>query len=1277
MANQAVYLSGSDPEKEQHHNHNHNHNHNHLSLSEAQLELLDRQVHDPKSNAGYFAIYRFAKPVDMVILIVGAVVAVVAGAAMPLMTIVLGSLVGKFADLSGSLSMNSFVDEVNHLILYFVYIAIASFLLNSLFVTSFTHLGASLTKRLRTKYLQSLLRQDMAFLDSLGAGEVAARTTSDMNLIQDGISQKVGLTLSGIGSFVAALVIAFVKSWRLALVMLCLPVGIIAWMMLTGTRMKKQMVNSAKLNATTASFAEEAISSISNVAAYGLQNRFAQKYDSSLSSATQSDFLGKSYMALLIGGIMGMTLSGFALACWAGSRFMAAGHIGTSEIVTVLFASVIAGVAFGQITPHLESFGAAGTAANRVIAAIERESVVQSCSNTSDNKTFRRVFGHIEFRDVQLVYPARRNQTVLSGFSLDIPAGKTTAVVGPSGSGKSSLFYLLQRFYLPLHGSITLDGDNLDELDLCWLRSKMTVATQDPFLFNISVFDNIALGLAGSAHESDDLKSRIQLVEGAAKAANAHDFILGLPDGYQTKVGQAGGLLSGGQRQRVAIARALVSDPEILLLDEATAALDTKSEALVQKSLSDRNLSGNRTTIVIAHRLSTVRHAEKIVVMDGGKIVEQGTHQELMAKGAAYASLVEAQRLQDDGTEEEREYSTSQSSMGDITDHERSKTQGHDLAVPTAESSTPDQRQSTLRLISFLLRLNRPERPLLFLGLAGSILSGLAYPLTAIFFGNMILALRDPATTLGGHDINFWAGMQWLTAWIVLLGYILQGIPFAYASSRLVSRARSLAFSVILRQDVSFFIRSDNTSGALTAFLARQANQLNGLSGTILGAVCNSIVAVVAGFVVAVSFGWKLGLVGLATMPLIFTTGYARYGVLANLEKKSLRDTAAASLVSDSIRGIRTIAMLGIEDTVVQKYQQQLSEEGRKELLRNVLLALLYGLSQSVAILCMALVFWYGGTKLLPTGEYSVQKFLICFVATQYSAQSAGGIFSHAPDVAGARNAAARLQTLCETAPLMDLDAEGVSPDNFEGKMALRNADFAYPSCGGKQPLVLQGINLVATTGRFIALVGSSGSGKSTVLKLLERLFDPQAGAVLADDLDIREYNLQAYRKQLAIVEQDVVLYSGTIRENIISNGDEDDERIEQACRSASIWDFVESLPDGLNTLVGPRGVQVSGGQKQRLGIARAVLRNPKVLLLDEATSALDSHSEGIVQQAQAAASAGRTTIAIAHRLSSIAHADCIYVFNNGEIVEHGAHADLMGARGQYWEYVGLQSLSK
>ncbi|KJR86139.1 ATP-binding protein cassette, subfamily B (MDR/TAP), member 1 [Sporothrix schenckii 1099-18] len=1301
-----------------------NPNPNPLGLDEAELACLARQIDLPASTAGYGAIYRYADRVDRLVMFVSGVAACGAGSTMPLMTIVFGSLIGKFSDRTdASQQLSSFSSDVSSLCLYFVYVGVGGLVCYSLFLAGFTWTGQRIAQRMRAAYLAALLRQNAAFLDALGTGAVTTQITADMNAVQEGVSQKVGLIVQGVATFVSALVVSFLRSWRLALVMLSLPVAVTAFMVVVGVRMKGAQGAALARFADAASFAEEAIASMRTVAAYGVQRRFARRYDAALAPALRADVRAKSWLGVLIGGMMCMMLSSFALACWAGHLFLAAGRITTAQIVTVQFAMMTGAVLFGNIAPHLQAVGLAATAANRIFAVIDRTPTIDA--DAPDAVTPDRLDGHIEFRAVQLVYPARIGHLVLDSISLDVPAGSTVAVVGPSGSGKSSLVHLLQRFYAPLRGQVLVDGRNIEDVRLRWLRCKMRMVSQEPFLFDATVFDNIAYGLVGTEHEHAGHAAKQKLVEDAAKAADAHEFILQLPAGYQARVGAVGGRLSGGQRQRIAVARAVVSRPQILLLDEATAALDTKSEARLQAALARSGRETRRTTIVIAHRLSTVRHADTIVVMEHGVITEQGTHADLLAKAGTYASLAAAQDLDDDaaarqGTDVDR--GSGRAAAGGEKVQAAAPTAAAAAAVlpqdtaKTSSTGDPDKDTETQGLaqqveagsggaarlgsIGFLWALNRPEQTVMVVGLVGSAVTGLAYPLTAIFFGNMVLGFTDPGSTLGGYGVGFWAGMQLLLAAVILAAFLVQNLAFAFASARLVVRARSVAFAAILRQDMVFFAQPDhshshsNSAGALAAFLSVQANRLNGLSGAILGHVLGSVFAVVAGLVVAVAFGWKLGLVAASLMPLVFATGFARYRVLAALEAKNTRDAAAAAaVVAEAVRGARTVAALGLEDTVAQQYRAQLGGEARAGRARALLLAVLYGASQSVVVFGSALLFWYGGTHLLagPDG-YTVQRFLICYVATTYAAQAAGGIFSYAPDIAGAQEAVRQLRRLLAAVPGIDVEADDardavvdVAADDLAGDVELRAVDFAYP---GKTVRALDQVSLQAGAGtgvgRVVALVGASGSGKSSVLNLLERLYDPSAGHVLANGRDLRHLHLQRYRHQLAIVDQDAVLYSGSVKDNIImgdvddmdDHGDVDDVRIERACRDANIWDFVTSLPEGINTRIGPRGSQVSGGQKQRLALARALLRNPKVLLLDEATSALDSHSEQVVQQALATAAAGRTTVAVAHRLSSIARADRIYVFERGSIVEQGNHAELMAMQGRYWEYVGMQNLS-
>ena len=329
-------------------------------------------------------------------------------------------------------------------------------------------------------------------------------------------------------------------------------------------------------------------------------------------------------------------------------------------------------------------------------------------------------------------------------------------------------------------------------------------------------------------------------------------------------------------------------------------------------------------------------------------------------------------------------------------------------------------------------------------------------------------------------------------------------------------------------------------------------------------------------------------------------------------------------------------------------------------------------------ILCIALGFWYGGT-LIASHEFTMFQFFLCFSAVIFGAQSAGTIFSFAPDMGKAKHAASELKTLFDRKPEIDCwSPDGEKVNDIEGTIEFRDVHFRYPT-RPEQP-VLRGLNLTVKPGQYVALVGASGCGKSTTVALLERFYDPLSGGVFVDGKEISSLNVNDYRSFLALVSQEPTLYQGSIRENILLGADKDDvpeEEIVQACKDANIHDFILSLPDGFSTIVGSKGSMLSGGQKQRIAIARALLRNPRILLLDEATSALDSESEKVVQAALDAAALGRTTIAVAHRLSTIQKADMIYVFDQGKIVEHGTHNELLKVRGKYFELVNLQSLGK
>lgn len=1272
------------------------------NLPPDEAEILRRQVVSPEVKQGVGVLYRYSSRNDIIIIVVSAICAIAGGAALPLMTVVFGSLQGVFQDffVNHKLDYNAFTDKLVHFVLYFVYLGIAEFVVVWVSTVGFIYTGEHISAKIREHYLESCMRQNIGFFDKLGAGEVTTRITSDTNLIQDGISEKVALTLSALATFISAFVIGFVKYWKLTLILLSTVVALLLNMGGGSTFIMKYNKQSLEAYAQGGSLADEVISSIRNAVAFGTQERLARQYDDHLKKAEFFGFRVKSAIACMIAGMMMVLYLNYGLAFWQGSKFLIDGETSLSNILTILMAVMIGAFNLGNVAPNLQAFTNAIAAAAKIFNTIDRASPLDPSSEEGDKIEHLR--GSIRLSNVKHIYPSRPEVTVMHNVSLEIPAGKVTALVGASGSGKSTIVGLVERFYDPVQGTVYLDDRDISTLNLRWLRQQMALVSQEPTLFGTTIFHNIRYGLIGTAHENSSEEKQRELVIEAAKKANAHDFVSALPEGYETNVGERGFLLSGGQKQRIAIARAVVSDPKILLLDEATSALDTKSEGVVQAALE--NAAEGRTTITIAHRLSTIRDAHNIVVMAEGRIVEQGTHNDLLEKKGAYYKLVSAQNIAavDEMTAEEQaaideEQETLIRKMtsekgGIVADPDddiaaklnRTTTTKSASSVALQGRKPEEERKYSLwTLIKLIASFNKSEWQLMLIGLFFSAICGGGNPTQAVFFAKQIVVLSQPLTDTNRHhikkDSDFWSAMYVMLAFVQLFAFIIQGVLFAKCSERLVHRVRDRAFRTMLRQDVSFFDRDENTSGALTSFLSTETTHVAGLSGVTLGTLLMVSTTLISAIAMSLAIGWKLSLVCISTIPILLGCGFFRFWMLAHFQRRSKAAyDSSATFASEAISAIRTVAALTREEDVLKQYQHSLAVQQRKSLISVMKSSLLYAASQSLIFACLALGFWYGGT-LIGKLEYTMFQFFLCFMAVIFGAQSAGTIFSFAPDMGKAHQAAGELKKLFDRQPVVDTWSEsGERLPEVEGTLEFRDVHFRYPT-RPEQP-VLRGLNLTVRPGQYIALVGASGCGKSTTIALLERFYDPLSGGIFIDNREISGLNINDYRSHIALVSQEPTLYQGTIKENILlgtSRENVPDSDVEFACREANIYDFIVSLPEGFNTVVGSKGTLLSGGQKQRIAIARALIRDPKILLLDEATSALDSESEHVVQAALDKAAKGRTTIAVAHRLSTIQKADIIYVFDQGRIVEQGTHSELMKKNGRYAELVNLQSLEK
>ncbi|GLA26055.1 GTPase-activating protein [Aspergillus niger] len=1189
---------------------------------------------------------------------------------MPLVTVVYGNFAREFITGDNN-APDEIRDRVQSLALYLVYIAIGSLVTTAISTFGFNTIGEQISRQLQQKYLASALRQNMAYFDVVGIGELTSHMDQDMKLIQAGISQKVGELLSGLSGFVVAIICAFIQNGHFAGIMISQPIALLTLIGVMGGFLSLTQRRSLAQYVRADNLAQEVLSAMRSVIASRSQERYGKRYYEALRHPAELDFRERFIFGMLVAGSFMVMHWANGLGFWQADHLLRQGHCTISEVLTILYAMAVAGGMLSQALPSIVNITQANAAVSRVFSVIERESPIDPSASTG--VTHSRVRGEISFEDIHFTYPSRPEGKVLKGVDFVVPAGHTVAFVGPSGSGKSTVFALLERLYHPHSGRIMLDGEPIDAMNVSWLRSQIGYVGQDVTLFRASIHDNIAYGLPKAAAEKKDAYAIRKLVIEAAKVAQIHDFVASMPKEYNTMIEAHGSNLSGGQKQRLAIARAIISQPAILLLDEATAALDSRCEKAVQEAL-DKAVKG-RTTLIIAHRLSTVQNADKIIVMKDGQILDQGSHAELLSTSAMYRELVRHQALE-----------TSIRSEGDrlirprphslSTHEEHSK----DILVKFDTVDIPEDgllaTRSSSSSVGHVWSLNRPEFPYIAAGVSFSVLAGITYPVQAIFFGNGIMSMVNPSLSTGGHNVQFWASMYLTLGIIAFVVYSVRGYCFAVSASQLVLRARSQLFKHLLVNDLPFFQDKDNSIGALVSFLASGPRQITGVSGTSLGLVAESIVMLATGITIGCIFGWKLGLAATATVPLVVVSGFMQYHTVVRVQEYIKRDTSAVAIAHEALSAIKTVTVLGLQKAISASFESASHRDSQRKYWLKF--AATYACTTSLRVLTIAFVFWYGGTHLIATGEYNVQQFFICFAATMWGSQSASVLFAHAPDIAGSQAAAARLEELMRAgisaATHRKLNNGDADVPSITTNVSLRRVNFRYPSHPSQ--LALKDVSFNAPAGAFIALVGATGSGKSSVINLLERFYTGETGAIALDDMPIEQYNLDCYRGYLALVDQNPCLIGETLSD-CLQSGELVvlDDEILAALEDVGLADYVLSLPQGLSTPVMANGSTLSGGQRQRMAIAKALLCRPKILLLDEATSALDSASEELVQGTLQRVMKGRTVIAVAHRLRTIVDADEILVFKHGQIVERGTHKELMQLEGEYWQMARLQQV--
>jgi len=1136
---------------------------------------------------------------------------------------------------------------------------------------------------LRRAIHRRLYELDFAAHDRLSIGDVMSRAAGDLTLVSQFLFSVPMLMAQGT-LLIVAVVVMLVLSPTLSLVVFAV-IPVFAWM---GVRFRDRVFpaswNDQRVSGLVAGVVDEAVTGVRVVKAFAQEERELGRLTERAHELYQSRMRTARINALYSATLQALPLLGQVGVLAVGGWMALEGHITIG--VFLAFASYLVQI----ITPvrlmasMLATTQQARAGAERLYELFDLPVRVADADDAapvpSDSP------GAIELDHISFAFPGGDGSSVLDDVSLTIRPGERIGIVGASGSGKTALAYLLARFYDPATGAVRLDGRDVRGFTLESLRREVSMVFEESFLFSTTIRENIAFGNPGATDAE---------VERAARLVRAHDFISAMPEGYDTVVGERGFTLSGGQRQRLALARAALTDPAVLVLDDATSAIDAQTEEAIFAGLGVS--LGTRTTVLIAHRSSTLRLADRVIVLDQGRIVADGTNAELWHTSELYRELLtgpavdaahdpvhapvttldpEAWPADWDGDHDGApavEMAALVAGMNGgrggfgpggsaalvaATPELLAKVDAlpplsGDPAVPSPEATAPYDGRSTLRTL-----LHRFRWALVAIGAFVVVDAG------TTLVGPLLTRHGLDAGVDKGRAVVLW---QMVAAYLVVqlvswVNQIVMALRVAHTGERMLYTLRLRTFAHLQRLSLDYYDRE--MGGRIMTRMTTDVEALAQLLQQGLMVALSSIVSCVGVVVLLLGLDWRLALAAFAVLPPL-AVGTVVFQRASGRTYVKARDAVSAvnAELQESIAGVRVTQALGRTDNNADRFGAK-SQAFRDARLRAMqLMSYYFAATQFLSTVAKAITLWYGA-HLIHNGSLTAGLLIafLLFLDQFFSPiQQLSMVFDQWVQ---ARISMGRLDGLLRTPSSTPLPADPVDPGQWTGEVALDEVRFRYSS---DAPEALRGVDLTVMPGEMVALVGTTGAGKSTFVKLVARFYDPTGGRVLADGLDLRTLDLPAYRRQLGYVPQEPFLFAGTIRSNIAyGRPGASDVDVERAARSVGAHDLVAAMPQGYLTPVNEAGRSLSAGQRQLLCLARAALVDPTVLILDEATSNLDLASEAAVQRAMTRAAAGRTTLLIAHRLQTARRADRIVVIDEGTVAEQGSHDELLALGGRY-----------
>ena len=1236
-----------------------------------------------KTKVSVFRLYfHLSNKFDFFLMILGLVGSIFTGASNPIMAYLTGTTTSE-ASLGTEGNINSmnetqkkiffkeFKKNMDKKVSEFLIYGMTSFI--AAFMSNFFWYYASLRQmhHLKEKYFARILMQEQGWFDQNNVYEFATKVQVQLDQIELGVGEKFGTLVESISTFLTGLIISFLSSWKLTLIILCVSPFLALCTIYMITSSRKSLSLSRKAYETAGGIAEEVLYNIKTVVSFGHFDFEKQRFGYYADLVRQFDAKAGFKYAIATAGVNFFSfLSYFVCILYARSLLSKENNnnIKPGDIMTVCLSTIMAISSFGMMAPNISIIQEACIASSDYFTLVDRKiHIIESESNYMPSRDT--IKGRIEFKNIDFIYPSDENKRkILDGLNLVFEPGQKIALVGESGCGKSTTVNLIERLYEPTEGEVLLDGVNIKKYDLNYLRSLIGYVQQEPVLFNSSIKDNIIFGRQ-ELIENEFGNDIDNLIKDACNDTYAKEFIDKIPEKYDYIVGVKGSKLSGGQKQRIAIARAILCKPKILILDEATSALDNKSEKKVQKAL-DNISQKNVTTVIIAHRLSTVQNADVIYAIKNGKVVEKGTHEELLKLNGYYASLVKSQINSEEIQEKLNHHNSSNNANENINNNEE---EDNDDEIKK-EKPKPIKKLIPIQY-GRILTLFRNKKMVVFLASLASFLSGVITPLAGYNLSNCINVFSS-----GDKNKIKIKGLLHARLYLVIaicagVFILLKNRNFRIIGSYLSCQLRKLVINKYLNMDMGFFDREENSPGALLARLSMDTTQLHVVILLLVGDLVQTAGSVISGFVIGFIYDYRLMLIAVCFMPFIIISQ-----VITNYTKQGARDSyrkiniESGGILSECVLNSKTIFSFNFEKEAVRMYLKVL-DLAKKDFLRDsIFRGLLIGIG-IFSTFCSKATIYHFASVFIRNESLVFEHMTICVTLSVAISTGCSDGLRGLAHISKAKKSFDSIFRILDTKTEIDSTEEGnknkISAKKIKGKIEFKNVFFAYPT---KPDLnVLKGINFTILPGQSAAFVGYSGCGKSTIIQLLERYYDVNDGdgEILIDDVNIKDYNLLELREKIGLVSQEPVLFKRSVYENILyGNLTANKEEVLQAAQRAHIEKFFDKEQ------MGTKEDPVSGGEKQRLAIARVFLKNPVILLLDEATSALDKESEVEVQKSLFELQKFRTSISIAHRLSTIVDSDIIFVIENGNIVEQGKHQELINLKGKYltlYQYSNIQ----